>query len=626
MAQIGAPSVDFPGIQEAIDFNKSYGLWISAPPGTMTGKANYYGGMYFTTLASMEEFYQESTPENPSFLIETFAGGSSPYSGGSTAPTYTSGTSVDTDLISNDVFTLAKVDSVFLSYPTVDDATSTTRLELTIAGTDLLYNSTIVGSVVVGATTTQIIINSTPAAPEFDFTAAGTLDTWLTANSTSIDISWVHNIQSEAIMTLYQNSPREVETEISVSMIDLRETIPAVDGVDNPNLNTVTFSFREKVYGSSYYSSPSYTVSPDFDKVNGFNASIFLETILDGNTFISGKAYKDFTDSTGTWEWETDPDYGTVTTPVSGTRVLLDADFDASTDLGPTLQMGWDAVAGPEFEDIRMFFDPEAMDSLKTNFSNLRNTTHKFSTFISGIKVSQTEVDAAVGALQTARSSLPNLTGLAYYCNEFLTKENYTGTEFWTIPVGAIASRLTRIMEVRYGGAAPMFTNSSNGLGGQIDKVVRKAKYYFTADDLDALDGYGINPVVLDNYYGLMITSQRTAQSPITLTDWSYLGHQMAFDLFKAEVKKNVMIPQIGKPINPFYMDLRQSQTEAILNKRLIGANAIWDFGEVLVEEVNTATTRAENKFVIKVRVRVNPFSETVELVFNNLSQLSTTN
>jgi len=182
---------------------------------------------------------------------------------------------------------------------------------------------------------------------------------------------------------------------------------------------------------------------------------------------------------------------------------------------------------------------------------------------------------------------------------------------------------LSRIMNLKLGGWAPMYTNTGQNIGGQLDRAVKKQKYTFTADQLDTLDAASINPIIYDIDYGVMITSQRTCQSSQVLTDWSYIGHQMAFDLFKREIRTAVMIPQLGKPIDGFYMDLRKQQAENILNQRLVGAKAIWADGAVLVHEVNSPETKAANKFVIKVRVKVNPFAESVELVFNNVGQTS---
>ena len=83
------------------------------------------------------------------------------------------------------------------------------------------------------------------------------------------------------------------------------------------------------------------------------------------------------------------------------------------------------------------------------------------------------------------------------------------------------------------------------------------------------------------------------------------------------------MLPQIGKLINNHYMVMRRQQTENILGKRTSGVNAIWDSAAAYVETVNNDQTKAENKFVINVRVKVNPFSEDVWLVFENVDQTS---
>ena len=281
--------------------------------------------------------------------------------------------------------------------------------------------------------------------------------------------------------------------------------------------------------------------------------------------------------------------------------------------------------------NVNIFFDPEC-DSINvpTIMNNLRTTTFPFSTFITGVKVanlvsiSPSDVANAANAIVSARGNLPNTTGLAYYCNEFWMTEAYNSTSYWNIPIGSIAGMLSRIMDFRLGGAAPMFTNEGNpAVGGQLNKSVIRQKYNFDATSLDTLDAAGVNPLILDTFYGLMITSQKTAQSALNLTDWSYLGHQMSFDLFEAEVRQNVMLPQIGKLIDPFHMQMRKSQVQTLLNKRLAGPTTIWTDAKVFVQEVNTPDTMAQNNFMIKVRVKVTPFSEIVTLLFENVAQTS---
>jgi hypothetical protein len=95
----------------------------------------------------------------------------------------------------------------------------------------------------------------------------------------------------------------------------------------------------------------------------------------------------------------------------------------------------------------------------------------------------------------------------------------------------------------------------------------------------------------------------------------------MSFDLFKRDIRDNVMRPQIGKPINDYWMNIRQQQADAILSKRLSGTQPIWSEGKMDIASVNTATTKAMRKFCMKATVKVTVFSEKCELVFENLGQ-----
>ena len=56
----GTPSSSYPSIQEIIDFNQQYGIWVSAPGGVDADNDlySYYGGVYITNLASVEPFYK----------------------------------------------------------------------------------------------------------------------------------------------------------------------------------------------------------------------------------------------------------------------------------------------------------------------------------------------------------------------------------------------------------------------------------------------------------------------------------------------------------------------------------------------------------------------------------------
>lgn len=622
LATFGAPSSSYPGIQELLDFNSEYSCWVSAPPGIKTGLTNYYGGVYFTIYKSLESFYQVIDPINPNFNIWGVAAGNSPYSTGSTKTVSGSGIAV-TNIPH---FTGGNVSSLVVRYPSLANPNVYTEVSLLISGTNITTTGDTpidVGDVVdAGNGLTTLNISGSTSVPALDFTNTDLVN-HLSTYLSGLTVKWLMSIQNDVILTLYQNSPRSTNTTFTLKHVDLRSTI---DGVVNPLYNSCIFSFTDVLYNTTAYASGDLTISPDYNAVDGFNSSIYMNDILDGNLFISGRAYKSFADTDNTdtnafWPSEVTPTHSSILATVSGTRVISNSTL-TSSDIDNSLMEGWSLVSiTADLEGVNIFMNIENTLAALSLFASLRATTHKFSTFISGLQVSTIDTATAVTDLQAI--SVPKMTGLAYYCNEFLVSENYSGTEYWTTPIGSVGKMLARIMTVKLGGWAPMFTNTGEGLGGILDKDIKKQKYVFTADQLDALDSSCINPIIYDLFYGVMITSQRTAQSPQILTDWSYLGHQMAFDLFKSELRKSVMIPQIGKPIDNYYMDLRKNQAQTILNQRLVGTTAIWDSGLVQVQEVNTAETKSQNKFIIKVRVKVNPFSETVELIFNNVGQTS---
>jgi hypothetical protein len=166
-----------------------------------------------------------------------------------------------------------------------------------------------------------------------------------------------------------------------------------------------------------------------------------------------------------------------------------------------------------------------------------------------------------------------------------------------------------------------MWNNIAGGLGGQLTRSVLEAKYDFDDTAQQVMDQKGINPIVYNASDGLMIVSQKTTLDPNSLSDWSYLAHSMAFDLCKRELRDSVMRPQIGKPIDDFYMDLRERQATAVLEKRTEGSQPIWAGAKATVKEVNNAVTKGQRDFQIKAVVKVNPFSEGVTLTFVNVSQ-----
>ena len=296
------------------------------------------------------------------------------------------------------------------------------------------------------------------------------------------------------------------------------------------------------------------------------------------------------------------------------------SNIDIAKKYARCLKLGLVEAAKPKYEDAIIFFECSGIDSIKQYFTNIR-INHKMATIISPKNITE-DIFANINKVRVTNP----LRGSAQYVQELQFKDRNLRKKYWASPMGAVAVMLLRIIERAYGAVAPMWEND-NEMGGQIgeifqDRVPIKARWDFEDLDTKTLDDKGLNPIIYDSDDGVMITSQKTTE--LHAGDWSSLGHSMAFDLCKREIRDNVMKPQIGKKINDYWMDKRQGQVDEILRKRTSGADPAWAFTECNIKKVNNDYTRAQRIFCISVDVRVFPFSEKVKLTFTNLSQITT--
>lgn len=291
---------------------------------------------------------------------------------------------------------------------------------------------------------------------------------------------------------------------------------------------------------------------------------------------------------------------------------------------------GWEKALDSDFSNVSIFFDSQdntgkSLSDLRGNdrFFSLVNGSsdgHNLTGYIFNYTASPSEVDGftkSANYLSFGRNYW-NVDNMAVMVTE-------DGSKFFSTMTGAKALMQCRIIENRWGGVAPMWENSGTpGLGGQLDMInPLRLRYKYTKSQLDTLDKFNYNPVINDRQYGIMVVGHKTCK-PGAITDWSYIGHACSFFNFIKEIRNNVMIPQIGKANNPYYRDLRNKQVSQYLRDRLTGDNRIWAEGKVdtsTADGVNDVHALKALKFVINVSVKVDIFSESVELNFTNEDQ-----
>jgi hypothetical protein len=714
IAFTGAPSATYPLIQDAIDFNSQFGLYLSAPAGTGTGGQfnSFYGGLYITEYGAFK-FDRVSDPAAPDYIGHfpfTFSSGT--YTGNCTALGFATNATV-TKNTSN--LTIAAIPAAFFA--------KTTGIRFKYTGADAstqsasLYGTTIdinwtapVGSTGNGAvgivgqgqqgslftptsqiasyTTTSsavtlvILSDSTPYTfPAFNWGLANSdAKKYWDANFASggISIEWKMNLVNDTYVYFNQKSAQEVPTTLTLNKIGYINTFTATGsssaltstnhgfavgdavrfytggtlpaplststiyyviartdantftvGVSKGGTelattttgsgthtvqynefaaNLISISLAEETMPGKISSGGTVTGSLVQTSVDGYGSDNYIETLIpaDAKLFIEVNQIKPFTSAVAL------KIANGTTFSLVGTRAAANGTGIATT--ASVLAAGWDVAASDQFDDVNIFMEPLGDSSLKTVLSGQRTNNHKLSTYITAV------TGSSVANLITARTASPSVRGLAYYANQFLRKENYTSTKFYSNCIGAIGTKLAKIMQDKMGGWAPMYTDHG-GLGGQLAIGAESQYIKLSNEDQQAFDAIGLNAIILDSFNGPMIIGQKSAQSPGDLNDWSYLGHSMAFDLFKKELRDGVLTPQIGKPNDTNFQNIRQIQAQAILNKRIGGANKIWTAGVVDAISMNDDVTKAARKFKLLVQVKVTTFSEYVDLTLVNVGQ-----
>jgi hypothetical protein len=409
------------------------------------------------------------------------------------------------------------------------------------------------------------------------------------------------------------------------------------------NYNTMTFKVTEEVYPGEMMNGGEFTGSFNEKGKDSYGANIYWPNVLndDDMTFIEihpDKTFDEDLDShgiyTGTRIVDDKLTYDltgtlvptTYTLKLKGQRYVTHA-VEQNIKDGTTggswrdefqmvVKQGWTEAFDSQYDDVFIFMDPTGEEFVHTQHASLV-MTHKLAIAISPKNISKAEFANPSKITVTGRSKQT-----AQFAGEFQYYDAYTGKSFWMKPIGDVGLMCARIYDFKMGGWPPAWYNY-NDMGGQLPRAVLKARWNFSDTATKIMDEKGINPIVYNSADGLMVTSSKTTQDPNNLTDWSYLEHVMSFVLLKRDIRDNVMRQQIKKPIDEYWMGVRQTQVEAILAKRTTGSNKIWTKAICDIAGVNNDITKAARKFVIYVKVKVTPFSEFVELMFENVSQVT---
>jgi hypothetical protein len=419
----------------------------------------------------------------------------------------------------------------------------------------------------------------------------------------------------------------------------------------NVNFNQISLSCSEEVHPGRTTSGGEFTGSLDENGRNTFGVENFWPLMLpdDAVSFIVVRVLRKFGDNindhdeTGFWNHKRIIDPfdidGDGNTPRERTFQIVGDRYVTLINLMNQMELRtggiWrdeyyeiirDALHEgllPEYDDVYIYMEPTGQEIFKSDLLALSNIGDKLAAVISPkiLQPNARGVFTDAMAQRTIVNSRGSQSSNALYAGEFEYYDPVARKRYWCQPIGDVGKNIARIIEFKLGGWAPAWTNISGNLGGQLGRSVIRSRYQFEDEATRTLDTRGINPIVFNSENGVMIVSHRTTQDATNMSDWCFLGHSLSFQLCKREIRNDVMIPQIMKPINEYWMGIRQMQVDGILSRRTSGTSPIWAMAVCDIMGQNTPHTKAQRNFVIRATVRVNVFSESVTLILENVHQ-----
>ena len=555
----GAPTADNPELLEAIEYNKSYPMWISSPSNRGKSSAIAFGPDGSVALnAGVASGSTQNLATFTLFSKLTFA----------TEDSF-AGVLGSTDLMIIDSGT-EDIETFKLLIDGEEETITVSGLEgvYTITGDNLTSGTFTLDTGVITLAFTEGYVDA-DAVVEIEYTVdlsdmygvialKGPADSdYLRATITGVTVS-----DADAF-------------EMAVQIKNTKGTY--VDMVDSP----ITFSLTE-------------------GHEDGYGQNIFIENVFDGSDFFvpfvtGGATFSTFTDDES------------VVAFSGGSR---------GGEVGDT-----EYTAGYEyFKQIRkypidVFFDATQNTSIPTLFSDLRTNYHKYSRFL--LPVPQMDVASALEWTMPVSDR-----GISFYYGYFYLRNLYHSSgKVVGIPMGEIAKKHADIMLLAFGGLAPAWFDE-NGMGGQLTggRII-EAIYDPDESQLRQLDEARINPVIYDPSVGPMIVSRRTSLSG-SLSDWSFVDYSGAMDYILKNVSSQVLPYQIVKMNDASHRNIVRSKTNSILQPMTVApVNVVREYAVKCDSQNNNDDVLAREEFRLDVAVKFTPKSRTIILTFINTPQ-----
>lgn len=573
----GAPSVTYPDVMEAIEYNNEGAIWLSAPYATNA----QFGGVMVTKAGSV------ALPAYPGVDLTTEGYG----------------------ITDTSTYSVAAIKAA--EQFGVTDGLETAFTHTTNFGVGKYVNQSVELIIDHNGTIEVVDLTPTDAEPEalsgtITGGAAGTVsgtftratgDLSLTFTNAPLDtdtlyLGFTSNYSADAYFTLFAASPRTDDQRVTV-------TRDADSGL-------FTIALEMKNYRGIWRSVEDFEVAIEPNTFNGFGVNVYLETVLENNDYLIAVDHS--------LTYDTFSDDSTAVAFAGGSR--------GDTVTLSELTTGWNYFQKKNTYPADIFMDFSADAGIPALFNTLRSTYQKYKSYILPLPIPSGGTPVA-DAISTKSGYSINNRGLAFYWNWGRVREPYNNTTFYTPLIGRVGVKYAQMADI-FNGLAPSWVDE-NSHGGQISglSTIIELSEDPSETELQQLDTAGINPIIFHPVYGVMIVSQRTAQSPGTLSDGSWIGHSRLFDYIISNTVEQILVYQITKLNDEVHRQLATALGEQLIAP-IVGANLLRDAIPKCDRENNNDTVLANRQFVFTWGIQVTPFSETIILNFVTVNQTTT--
>ncbi|MDR2053943.1 MAG: hypothetical protein LBP80_11070 [Treponema sp.] len=269
---------------------------------------------------------------------------------------------------------------------------------------------------------------------------------------------------------------------------------------------------------------------------------------------------------------------------------------------------GWEQFKEFKKYPADIYFDVTADPLIPPEFSALRSSAAPYRRFLYPYPMTIRPVEI------TAPPNVQNrgicaFRGSAYIMNLYEPTGNLLSTL-----MGEVASRYADARVLSFGGRSVAW-GDENQVGGQLNQG-RIVNFFYDAkeDEMQQLDKYRINPIVLNELFGPMAASRRTTDTGDT--DYSYPDYSMLMDYAIERIINEVLPYQLIKFNDDNHRAVVRAKAELILKPMTQAPNnVIRDYAIKCDSENNGDDVLTRQEFVLTIAIKVTPKSEFI--VFN---------